>query len=72
LYRLRKENPEKKFYLASKKLVCPNMKLTRLENIYESLTDADRFSSLNVVTVPEEIRIPAKAALDKMLAIPRD
>ena len=67
LYRLRKDNPEKEFYLASKKLVCPNMKLTRLEDIYESLKDMK-----NVVTVPEEIRVQAKKALDKMLAIPRD
>jgi quinolinate synthase len=67
LYRLRKENPEKSFYLASKKLICPNMKLTRLDDVYESLKEMK-----NLVTVPEEIRVPAKAALDKMLAIPRD
>ena len=72
LYKLKKDNPTKRFYLASKKLVCPNMKLTRLEDIYESLTDHGKFSSHNVITVEEEIRIPAKAALDKMLAIPRD
>ncbi|MFC1856182.1 quinolinate synthase NadA [Thermodesulfobacteriota bacterium] len=72
LYRLKQENPDKKFYLAGKKLVCPNMKLTRLEDIYEALSDDEKFSSTNVVTVPEEIRIPAKAALDRMLAIPRD
>ena len=67
LYRLRKENPGKRFYLASKKLICPNMKLTRLEDVYETLKEMKNF-----VTVPEEIRVPAKAALDKMLAIPRD
>ncbi|MCL4424531.1 MAG: quinolinate synthase NadA, partial [Firmicutes bacterium] len=31
LHPLRKENPEKAFYLASDKLVCPNMKRTTLE-----------------------------------------
>ncbi len=67
LYRLRKENPGKKFYLASKKLVCPNMKLTRLEDIYESLSNMS-----NIITVPKDIRSSAKAALDKMLAVPRD
>jgi quinolinate synthase len=67
LYKLKKENPEKRFHLATKKLVCPNMKLTRLEDIYESLNEMKNF-----VTVSEEIRVPAKAALDKMLAIPRD
>ncbi len=67
LYRLKKDNPKKEFHLASKKLVCPNMKLTRLEDIYESLSEMKNF-----VTVPEEIRLPAKEALDRMLAVPRD
>ncbi|HIC91909.1 MAG TPA: quinolinate synthase NadA, partial [Syntrophaceae bacterium] len=26
----------------------------------------------NVVKIPEEVRIPAKRALDRMLAVPRD
>ena len=67
LYRLKKENPDKEFILASPALVCPNMKLTSLEDILESLK-----SMAPVVKVPEEIRIPAKQALDRMLAIPRD
>jgi len=67
LYRLRKENPDKEFILASPALICPNMKLTSLEDIREALlTLSPR------VTVPEEIRVPAKRALDRMLAIPRD
>jgi quinolinate synthase len=67
LFRLRQENPEKEFILASPALVCPNMKLTSLEDIRDALLQmAPR------VTVPEEIRIPAKQALDRMLAIPRD
>lgn len=67
LYRLKKENPDKEFILASPALVCPNMKLTSLEDILESLR-----TMAPVVKVPEEIRIPAKQALDRMLAIPRD
>lgn len=67
LYRLRKENPEKRFILPSKSLICPNMKLTTLEDVARSLKEMK-----NVIKVPEEIRIKAKAALDKMLAIPRD
>jgi quinolinate synthase len=67
LYRLRKENPEKEFILPSDCLICPNMKLTTLEDLLESLQTME-----NVVKVPEEIRLPAKAALDRMLAIPRD
>ncbi len=67
LYRLQKENPEKEFILASPALFCPNMKLTSLEDIVAALT-----TMAPVVKVPEEIRAPAKRALDRMLAIPRD
>jgi len=67
LWRLRQESPEKEFILASPALVCPNMKLTSLEDVLEALQ-----TMAPVVKVPEEIRIPAKRALDRMLAIPRD
>ena len=67
LYRLRKENPEKEFILASPALICPNMKLTSLEDIRDALR-----TMAPVVSVPEEIRVPAKQALDRMIAIPRD
>jgi len=67
LYRLRRENPDKEFILASPGLICPNMKLASLEDILDSLK-----SMMPVVKVPEEIRVLAKKALDRMLAIPRD
>lgn len=67
LYRLRQENPDKEFILASPALICPNMKLTSLEDIKAALE-----TMAPVVKVPEEIRVPAKRALDRMLAIPRD
>lgn len=67
LYRLKKENPKKRFILASRALICPNMKVTTLEDVLRSLENMD-----NIVKVPEDIRIPAKKALDKMIAIPRE
>jgi len=67
LWRLKRENPEKEFILASPALVCPNMKLTSLEDVLSALETMQP-----VVKVPEEIRVPAKRALDRMLAIPRD
>jgi quinolinate synthase len=67
LYRMKKENPDKEFILASPALICPNMKLISLEDILESLKTMSP-----VVKVPEEIRVPAKRALDRMLAVPRD
>jgi len=67
LYRLQKENPDKKFILPSKALICPNMKLTTLEDVAESLREMK-----NIVTVPDDIRTKAKQALDRMLKVPRD
>ncbi|MBW2474818.1 MAG: quinolinate synthase NadA [Deltaproteobacteria bacterium] len=67
LYRLRKENPDKEFILPTTRLICPNMKLTSLEDVLHSLQTMGP-----QVTVPEEVRIPAKVALDRMLAVPRD
>jgi len=67
LYRLKKENPGKEFILASPALICPNMKLTSLEDILSALEKMEP-----VVTVSDRIRIPAKRALDRMIAVPRD
>ncbi len=64
LHRLNKENPGKKFYAASKKAVCPNMKKITLDKILASLE-----TMTPEVKVPEEIRVRAKAAVDRMLAM---
>jgi quinolinate synthase len=64
LHRLNKENPGKKFYPASTKAVCPNMKKITLEKILESLE-----MMMPVVKVPETIRLKAKACVDRMLEI---
>ncbi|MFA7061922.1 MAG: quinolinate synthase NadA [Pedobacter sp.] len=67
LYILRRENPDKEFILASPALICPNMKLTSLEDILYSLQ-----TMTPIITVPEAIGIKARTALDRMLAVPRD
>lgn len=64
LYRLRRDNPEKEFFLASEAMICPNMKLINLEDIIVSLENMS-----GRVTVEEDIRIKAKVTLDKMLAV---
>jgi len=66
IYRLKKENPGKKFIPASEQAVCPNMKLVTLEKILWSLEEMS-FE----VKVPEEIRLKAKLTVDKMLEIGR-
>jgi len=66
MHRLSKENPGKKFIPASKRAVCPNMKLITLEKVLWSLEDM-----APEVKVPAEIRLKAKLAVDKMLEIGR-
>jgi len=62
IYRLRKENPDKMFMAVSEQALCPSMKLSTLENVLWSLEDMSP-----EVKVPEDIRLRAKAAVDKML-----
>ena len=64
IHRLKKENPAKRFIPVSEQAVCPNMKLITLEKILWSLQ-----SMAPEVRVPEEIRLRAKAAVDRMLKI---
>ncbi len=67
LYKLRRENPGKAFHLASRGLICPNMKLTTLEDVRESLV-----TLTPSVTVPADILEKAVSALEAMIRIPRD
>ncbi|MBA7530648.1 Quinolinate synthase A [subsurface metagenome] len=62
IHRLKKENPGKKFIPASEQAICPRMKLITLESVLWSLQEMTP-----EVKVPEEIRLKAKAAVDKML-----
>lgn len=64
LHRLRKENPEKKFVIAYKDAVCPNMKLTTLDRVYASLKDEK-----HVVEVPEAVAKKARVALERMFQV---
>ena len=62
LHRLRKDNPDKKFYPASEKMVCPNMKYHTLEKVRDSLKEM-----VHIIKVPEEIRVEAYQSIEKML-----
>jgi len=64
LYPLRKQNPEKEFHTITPDFVCTDMKKTTLEMVLETMQ-----TKRNVVTIPEEVRIRAKQAIDRMLAI---
>jgi len=64
LYPLQKENPEKRFYPASEKMVCKNMKKITLKDVIRSLERME-----GEVKVPEVVRKPALKAVQRMLDI---
>jgi quinolinate synthase len=64
LYSLKKNSPEKTFYLLSQGLICPNMKKTRLESIYNALTEM-RYA----IELEEEIMRKARTTLERMLKV---
>ena len=64
LHRLRQENPGKSFYLISPSQICINMKKTTLETVMRTME-----SRQNTITVPKEIRVKAKQAVDRMMEV---
>jgi len=64
LHPLEKRCPDKQFYMASNKLVCPNMKKTTLDKVHQALTNLEPR-----VTVPEKVRKHAIRCLERMLEI---
>ena len=64
LYTLQKQNPEKTFYPASEKFVCPNMKKITLEKVLFALED-----NKYVIKVPCDVAQKAKKALDRMVTV---
>ena len=64
LHPLRQENPGKSFYLVTNSQICTDMKKTTLEVLARTMEQKQ-----NIITVHEEIRIKAKQAVDRMLAV---
>ncbi|MTV48514.1 quinolinate synthase NadA [Heliobacillus mobilis] len=64
LHPLRKKAPQKNYYLATRQLICPNMKATSLEKVVWSLQEMRPR-----ITVDPVIREKALASLERMLAI---
>lgn len=64
LHLLKKQNPDKNFYLLSMGLICTNMKKTRLEDVHSALLNMQ-----HEIHVDEDIRIKALKSLERMLKI---
>jgi len=63
-HELKKHHPEKIFIPASDQMICEDMKKITLADIKAALTEMR-----TVIKVPEAVRIPAKRALERMLAV---
>ncbi|BBO83062.1 quinolinate synthase A [Desulfosarcina ovata subsp. sediminis] len=66
LHPLAQKNPGKSFYPASETMICPDMKKITPRDI---LTCLETMSGQ--IKVPEEIRVPALAAVERMIALSR-
>jgi quinolinate synthase len=64
IHRLKQDNPDKEFYPAAERAVCPNMKKTTQEKVLWALE-----TLREEVRVTDEIRRKAKKAIDRMLEI---
>jgi quinolinate synthase len=64
IHTLKKQNPDKVFYPASERFVCPNMKKITLEKVLFALED-----NKYVIKVPDEIALKARKALERMVAV---
>jgi quinolinate synthase len=65
IHRLRKENPEKKFYHSSQFAVCPNMKKTTLAKVLGALESPENHE----ITVKKSVAYKARLAIEKMLTV---
>lgn len=64
LYKLKVNNPGKTFYVMSQGLICPNMKKTSLQSVYNSL-----YEMKYKIELDEGIMNRARYSLEKMLEI---
>lgn len=64
--RLSQDCPDKLFFTPTREsAICPNMKMTRLENIRRALA-----GEVCEITIPEEVATQARRAIDTMMAVP--
>ncbi|EOU1756717.1 quinolinate synthase NadA [Clostridium perfringens] len=61
LHQLRKNGEEKEFYIPYGKMVCRNMKMTTLKDLYESLLNME-----NKIEIDEDLRLKAYDSLKNM------
>ena len=64
LHRLRRMNPDKKFFAANDRAQCAYMKVTTLPKVFRSLE-----TLTHQITVPDDVAARARLAIERMIAI---
>ncbi len=64
IHEMKKRCPNKEFYLLNERLKCFEMKLTRLEDLYNCLKD-----ETNEIIIPEDVANKARKCVDRMLEL---
>lgn len=64
IHEMKKRNPNKEFYLLSNRLRCFDMKLTKLEDLYNCLRD-----ETNEIIIDEEVASKAVLCVNRMLEL---
>lgn len=64
LHKLKKDNPDKTFYLLNQGLICPNMKKTTVESVYNALK-YNRYE----INLDKDVIERARRSLEAMLAV---
>lgn len=65
---LQYECPDKKYYILSKKILCPNMKMTTLMDVYNSCVGIDSGDAFEIQMTDKEIA-EARGCIDEMLRL---
>ena len=58
---MKQKNPNKEFVTPTERMICPNMKMTSLEDVYNCLVNES-----NEITLDEDQRVKALKALENM------
>lgn len=61
LHQMKKKSPNKEFIALNESMICPNMKMTNLQKVYDCLLNES-----NEITIDEEMRLKAHRALENM------
>lgn len=65
---LQYECPGKKFYPLSKKIICPNMKLTTLPDVYSALKGIKTGEAFEII-MDDELIVNARKCIDEMIRL---